>query len=92
MQAFAAHSSTLTAAIRPAASRRVTPSASASRSRVASVAPQRQASPTTLPPPPSAAAVARRRQPQQCRAAAAEGDVIDVEGKVIDDRVPVTVR
>ena len=43
----------------------------------------------------AAAATAARlpRRLQRCAAAPAEaGDIIDIEGKVIDDRVPVTVR
>ena len=69
-----------------------------SAARIAGPAAQRQrqlGGSSLLPPPPPAAAAAaalrsRQRAPR-CEAAAGS-DVIDVEGKVIDDRVPVTVR
>lgn len=59
----------------------------------AGAARQRQQGGTSLPPPPPAAAATlrSRRRAARCQAAA-ESDIIDVEGKVIDDRVPVTVR
>lgn len=52
---------------------------------------QRQQGGASLPPPPPAAAsVLRSKRAARCQAAA-DSDIIDVEGKVIDDRVPVTV-
>ncbi|PRW21134.1 putative GTP-binding -like isoform A [Chlorella sorokiniana] len=52
---------------------------------------RQQGGPSLPPPPPAAAATLRsRRRGTRCQAAA-ESDIIDVEGKVIDDRVPVTV-
>ena len=63
------------------------------RCTAAGAARQRQQGGTSLPPPPPAAAATlrSRRRAARCQAAA-ESDIIDVEGKVIDDRVPVTVR
>lgn len=59
----------------------------------AGAARQPQQGSTSLPPPPPAAAASlrSRRRAARCQAAA-DSDIIDVEGKVIDDRVPVTVR
>ncbi|KAL4855563.1 COBW domain-containing protein 2 [Chlorella vulgaris] len=42
-------------------------------------------------PPPTTATAPRQRLARRCAAAANDSDVIDVEGKVVDDRVPVTI-
>lgn len=52
--------------------------------------PERQAR-SAARAPPLGVPTTRRRQ-ARCAAAVEESDAIDVEGKVLDDRVPVTVR